>query len=51
VLPRPWRWIYRHDRNQGLAVLERFLVFLKEHGFTFSTLGAVARDLTEAAAC
>jgi hypothetical protein len=45
-LPRPWRWIYGHDRSQGLTTLERFLLFLKQRGYSFSTLGAVARELS-----
>ena len=45
AVPRPWRWLYTHDRNQGLGVLERFLAFLRQRDGEFTTLGAVAREL------
>ncbi len=50
-VPRPWRWLYRHDRDGGLATLARFLDLVRGRGASFTTLGTVARALssTEAA--
>lgn len=44
-VPRPWCWLYLHDREQGLETLRSFLEFLSGRGYAFSTLGAVAAGI------
>jgi peptidoglycan/xylan/chitin deacetylase (PgdA/CDA1 family) len=40
-----WRFIYRRNRDQGRAILERFLKLAEQRGARFRTLGEVAADL------
>jgi peptidoglycan/xylan/chitin deacetylase (PgdA/CDA1 family) len=51
-VPRPWRWLYLHDRDQGLHTLARFLDLLRGCGHAFTTLGTAARQhVPQEAAC
>lgn len=38
----PWRWIYGRNAEAGFTYLERFLEHVKERGFRFTTVSAVA---------
>ncbi len=40
-LPRPYRLLYRRNRDQGFAILERFVDDLRTQGYRFATISEV----------
>jgi peptidoglycan/xylan/chitin deacetylase (PgdA/CDA1 family) len=43
-LPRHWRFVYSRNHGRGMALLEAFLDVLARRGYSFTTLGSVARE-------